>query len=75
MENHSHLSAHQHLFFLTHVYKVATVVEHLSASRFQESNEVLHQYSLSGTALTDDQVGLTRFKLYADMIEYGLVAE
>ena len=75
LENHSHLTAHHHLFILVHVNKVTTIVEHLTAGRLQESDEILHQNRLSRTALTDDQIGLAGFELHADIIEYGLIAE
>ena len=75
LEDHTHLASHHHLLLLAHLHEVAAVVEYLSAGWFEESDKVLHQHGLSRTTLSDDEVGLSRFKFHTDIIEYGLVAE
>ena len=55
---------------LRHLHKVASVIEHLSTGRFKQAHEVFHQYGLSGTTLTDDQVGLAILEDGTDILQH-----
>ncbi|CUQ59458.1 Uncharacterised protein [Segatella copri] len=62
MENHSHLAAHLDFFFFRHPDEVTVVVENFTTCRLKQSYEILHEYGLSGTALSDYQISLSCFK-------------
>lgn len=75
LEYHAHLAAHLHFLFLRHRHEVATVVEHLATRRREQTHEVFHQYGLSRTALSDDEVRLAVLEDGVDVFQHFLVAE
>ena len=75
LEYHAHLAAHQHLFMLRHSHEVTVVVEHFAACRREQTHEILHQNRLTGSALSDDEVGLAVLEDGVNVLEDFLVPE
>ena len=75
MEDHTHLSTQHHSLALGHLDKVAVVVKNLSFCRSKQSNDILHQYRLATTALTNDQIGYPFLEDGIDVLQNILVLE
>ena len=61
----------RNVFFLfIHVKEVASVIQDLALFRSQQTDDTLHQYSFSRTALTDNQISFTIVKSSIDIHQY-----
>ena len=70
LENHAHLPPEGNAFLFRHGQEVASVVEHFSAVRGQQSDDTLHQHRLARAALSDDEVRFAVFKHRADVSQH-----
>ena len=75
LENHAHLAAEQGALALGHAHEAAPVVEHIALGRLEEADDVFYQNGLAGTALADDEVGLSAVEARGDAPEHFFVAE
>ncbi len=57
-------------FLFYHVKEVASVIQDLALFRSQQTDDTLHQYSFSRTALTDNQISFTIVKSSIDIHQY-----
>ena len=70
LEQHAHFPAKHVQFQFIHGGKVAPVIQDLTRIRFHQADDIFDQDRFSGTASSDDQIGLPCFKNGADIIQH-----